>query len=445
MLVKVVPRGAPVKWSEDEPKTSSSLAGFFGILAGMSQHSLALSVLAALGAAAGALIGAHWNLLGAGSGGAAGAVAGVMLFVWYVLPGERSIRKSQGESVRLSASQAREHIIATVADNVPDAVVLFTDAGTIRYSNRVARTLFFDGQAPEGENFIRLAAAAAAPLREALLGETDRFFSVDTDAQESYHLSRRHFSVDSETLTLLVVKHMTREIRRREVEVLKRVVRVISHEVNNSLGPVISLLDSARLIASNLGQLPKYERVFDTIDERANHLKEFLHGYAALARLPLPQLRETDWGPLIAQIGTLYPQLALPASPAKHAWVDAGQIEQVLINLVKNAYEASGPSAAVELRISTRDDGMSEIEVLDRGTGFSEEALQNALLPLYTTKPHGSGMGLALTREIVEAHGGSLELSNRPGGGALMRVCLAGRAVASPLEASRARLTLTRA
>ena len=73
-----------------------------------------------------------------------------MLFVGYVLPGERSIRKSQGETEPLSASQAREHIIATVADNVPDAVVLFTDAGTIRYSNRVARTLFFDGQAPEG-------------------------------------------------------------------------------------------------------------------------------------------------------------------------------------------------------------------------------------------------------------------------------------------------------
>jgi two-component system, NtrC family, nitrogen regulation sensor histidine kinase NtrY len=410
----------------------------------MSQHSLALSVLAALGAATGAIAGAQWNLFGAGVGGATGAIAGVMLCVWYVVR-EGSSRESQGESLRLSASQAREHIVATIANNAPDAVVLFTDTGTIRYSNRVARNLFFDGHAAEGENFIRLAGAAAAPLREALLGETDRFFSVDADGQESYHLSRRHFSVDSETLTLLVVKHMTREIRRQEVEVLKRVVRVISHEVNNSLGPVISLMHSARLIASKLGQLPKYERVFDTIDERANHLKEFLHGYAALARLPLPQRRETDWGPLISQIGTLYPQLLLPTPPAKHGWIDAGQIEQVLINLIKNAYEASGPSDAVELRISTRDDGVSEIEVLDRGSGLSEEALQNALLPLYTTKPHGSGMGLALTREIIEAHGGSLELANRPGGGALMRVCLAGKAIASPLDTSRARLTLTRA
>src|SRR5688572_18625445 len=103
----------------------------------MSQHSLALSVLAALGAAAGAILGAQWNLLGAGIGGATGAVAGVMLCVWYVVRDEGSSRESQSEPLRLSASQAREHIVATIANNAPDAVVLFTDTGTIRYSNRV--------------------------------------------------------------------------------------------------------------------------------------------------------------------------------------------------------------------------------------------------------------------------------------------------------------------
>jgi len=410
----------------------------------MLQQPLALSVLVALGTVAGALAGEDWGATGTILGAVVGGLAGVALSWRFVQPRVLPPAQSVGRNARFSESQVQDRIIAAIADNAPDAVVLFTDIGTIRYSNRMARELFFEGQAPEGENFIRLVSVAAAPLREALLGETDRFFSVDADELESYHLSRRQFSVDDETLTLLVVKHMTREIRRHEVEVLKRVVRLISHEVNNSLAPISSLMHSARLIATNLGQLSKYDRVFETIEERANHLREFLGGYAALARLPLPKRRDNSWGPLVSQIGTLYPELSLPAPPTTDGWFDAGQVEQVLINLIKNAYEADGRTDDIELRITTDDKGASEIEVLDRGPGLSEEALKNALLPLYSTKLHGSGMGLALTREIVEAHGGNLELSNRSGGGARVRVFLPGRAQTG-LESSRARLTLTRA
>jgi nitrogen fixation/metabolism regulation signal transduction histidine kinase len=346
---------------------------------------------------------------------------------------------------RETAERIRQRIIAVIADSVPDAVVLFSDTGTIQYSNPVARDLFFEGQIPEGQNFIRLVSAAAAPLREALLGETDRFFSVAVEGRrESYHLSRRTFVVDGEPLTLLVVKYMTREIHRREVEVLQRVVRVISHEVNNSLAPISSLMHSARMIATKLQHVETYQRVFDTIDERASHLRAFLEGYAALARLPRPRLSETKWADIFVQIATLYPELALPEAPAEPGWFDGAQVEQVLINLIKNACEAGSPLASVELRVSTASDGASEIEVLDRGPGFSEEAMQNAVLPLYTTKPHGSGMGLALSREVAEAHGGSLDVSNRSDGGAWIRVRLAGRALKAIPDTSRSRLTLTR-
>lgn len=376
----------------------------------------------------------------------AGAVGGVVAVATRrARADERAAARRELAAAERSGEPLRQRFIALVADSVPDAVVLFSDAGTIQYSNPVARELFFEGQNPEGQNFIRLVTAAAAPLREALLGETDRFFSLDVGGRrESYHLSRRTFVAEDEPLTLLVVKYMTREIRRREVEVLQRVVRVISHEVNNSLAPISSLMHSARMMASKLGHTDTYQRVFDTIDERASHLGSFLQGYAALARLPRPRRADTEWAGLLAQVGTLYPELSLPEPPAHPGWFDGAQIEQVLINLIKNAREAGSASDAIELRVESAPDGSSEIDVLDRGPGFSPEAMQNAVLPLYTTKPGGSGMGLALSREVAEAHGGSLDVSNRSGGGACVRVRLPGRDARSASDPSRSRLTLTR-
>ena len=408
------------------------------------RHDAVLAAAAAFGAVLGVALGQSSDQpqFGAALGAALGSVLAA-------LARRRPARSHDARSARASATaetpaEMRDRIIALIADSVPDAVVLFSDVGTIQYSNPVARELFFEGQAPEGQNFIRLVSAAAAPLREALLGETDRFFSVEVEGRrESYHLSRRSFDMEGQPLTLLVVKYMTREIHRREVEVLKRVVRVISHEVNNSLAPISSLMHSARLLSTKLGQADKYQRMFDTIDERTSHLRSFLEGYAALARLPRPQLRETDFGPLLAHVAALYPEVRFPAVPERPGWFDAAQIEQVLINLIKNARESGSPPGEIELRVATGSDGASDIEVLDRGPGFSLEALQNSLVPLYTTKPAGSGMGLALSREIVEAHRGSLDVSNRKDGGAWIRVHLAGR-VRPALDASRSRLTLTR-
>jgi two-component system nitrogen regulation sensor histidine kinase NtrY len=142
-------------------------------------------------------------------------------------------------------------------------------------------------------------------------------------------------------------------------------------------------------------------------------------------------------------VATLYPEVKLPEPPEQPGWFDGAQIEQLLINLIKNACEAGSPLAAVELRAASEPDGSSEIDVLDRGQGFSPEAMQNAVMPLYTTKPNGSGMGLALSREVAEAHGGSLDVSNRTDGGARIRVRLAGRQPRGG-DANRSRLTLTR-
>ncbi len=344
-----------------------------------------------------------------------------------------------------SSSRPSEVVLRAIADSAPDAVLFFSDHGVIRYANPVACELFFEGKAPEGQNFIRLVAAAPAPLREALLGDSDRLFSMELEGRrETYHVSRRAFMMDDELHTLLVVRYLTREIGRHEVEVLKRVVRVISHEVNNSLAPVSSLVHSARLMAKSPEHAAKLERAFDTIDERTRHLKTFLDGYATLARLPKPRARIVAWEGFLRQLSSLYPDVRWPEPPRVDGYFDPAQLEQVLINLVKNAAEAGTTPSEIEVRATTGDDGTSEIDVLDRGPGFAQEALKNALMPLYTTKASGSGMGLSLCQEIVEAHGGSIGLSNRPDGGAWIRLVLPGRTSSSNADFARSRLTLTR-
>ncbi len=345
-----------------------------------------------------------------------------------------------------AAKQAGDQVIRMIADSVPEAVLFFSDLGEIRYANTAARELFFEGRAPEGQNFIRLVADAPVPLREALLGDSDRLFSMDLAGhRETYHLSRRTFMLDDELHTLLVVKHMTREIGRHEVEVLKRVVRVISHEVNNSLAPVTSLIHSARLIARNPEHIAKLERVFDTVEERTRHLKTFLDGYATLARLPKPRAKAVEWEAFLRQLSVLYPGVKWPEVPKKAGYFDPTQVEQVVINLIKNATEAGSPEGDIEVRVTTRGDGSTELDVLDRGPGFSAEALKNALMPLYTTKASGSGMGLSLSQEITEAHGGSIGVSNRTDGGAWIRVILPGASSGAGADLTRSRLTLTRA
>lgn len=381
-----------------------------------------------------------WVALGAVVAGTAAALLS------GALRSARGGGSADGARARPSDDAVEASVLRAVTDAGPDAVLLIMESGVIRYSNPVARDLFFEGRRPEGQNFIRLVSDAPAPLREALLAESDRLFSLEIDGRnETFHVARRTLAIEDELHTLLLVKHMTREIVRREVDVLKRVVRLISHEANNSLAPVTSLVHSARLMAKNPAHVAKLDRVFETIEERASHLRAFLDGYAAIARLPQPRPTPVEWPRVFRQLGELYPELSLPPSPEKPGWFDAIQVEQVMINLVKNAREAGSAVSDIELRVTVSETGESEVEVLDRGRGFTDEGLKNALLPLYSTKEHGGGMGLALCREIIEAHGGSIGVSNRPGGGAWIRLVLPGRVRPENANLARSRLTLTRA
>jgi signal transduction histidine kinase len=335
---------------------------------------------------------------------------------------------------------------ATAAELSPDALVLYAADGTIQYANRTARELFFEGNDPAGKNFLHLVGTAPPALAQALMGDSERLFTLEVEQQQvTFHLSRQSYPLGEQEVTLLVVRNLTREIARREVETLKNVVRVISHEVNNSLAPIASLVHSARLIAQRPEHSAKLGSVFDTIEERSKHLESFIDGYANLARLPAPRPRRVEWQPFLRHLRDLYPAARFPDVSMPAAWFDAVQIEQVLINLVKNALEAGSPEQGVDLGVAIEPDGSTRLEVRDEGPGFSKEALSNAFTPFFTTKSNGSGMGHALCREIVHAHGGTISLVNAPDGGAIVTLILPGQKPTDPrLRRSRNKLTLSR-
>ena len=200
---------------------------------------------------------------------------------------------------------------------------------------------------------------------------------------------------------------------------------MLGHELNNSLAPVASLARTGqRLVAT--GAYDEVPTVLQTIYERVEHLRTFLHGYGALARLPRPRPAEVKAAGVLSRLQTLFPGIVVVTSPHT-IFVDEGQLEQVMVNLVKNAAEAGSVSEDIAIDTKVDADGSVRISVSDRGHGLSDEVLSSALVPFFSTKEGGAGLGLAISREIVENHGGRLRLHARDGGGAQVFVRLPGR------------------
>jgi signal transduction histidine kinase len=337
----------------------------------------------------------------------------------------------------------RRKLLEAIGGWAPVAILLYADSGAIVYVNGEARELFFEGRSPEGGNFLHMLQAAPEPLRAALLSDADALFTLEICAErETYNLSKRYFEVEGESYTLVIVKQMTRELYRREADVYKRVIRVISHEFNNSLAPIMSLIHSAKLIAQRPEHLPKLEKVLGTIEERATHLNTFLEGYASFARLPRPRPQVVAWPGFLDGIRSLWPTIEVANAPARPGYFDAAQMQQVLINLLKNADEAKKDDSKVLLSVESTTDGGTMFRVTDRGYGMTGEVLKNALEPFFSTKERGSGVGLALCREIVEAHNGTLKIEPVDGGGTVVSCWVPSQGATPPARTGR--LTLSR-
>ncbi|MEK8033787.1 ATP-binding protein [Ideonella sp. DXS29W] len=318
----------------------------------------------------------------------------------------------------------RELLLDTVVQNTPLALLLCDAADVVVYANLHARQLLAKGRGLVGSSLQSLLADAPPDLRQAVSSRQDQLFSIaDASGQEEhFHLSQRPLLMQGIPHRLLLLRRMTRELAREEVASWKRVIRVISHELNNSLAPISSLAHTGAELARR-GQAEKLPQVFESIGGRAAHLHGFLSGYAQFAKLPQPRLEPVEWAGFLARLAghsRFRLEGDMPTAPARF---DAGQVEQALINLLKNAHESGSAEESVCLSIRQHESELRFL-VCDRGRGMSATVLAQALLPFYSTKRSGTGLGLALAREIAEAHGGRIALANREGGGLAVTLVL---------------------
>jgi nitrogen fixation/metabolism regulation signal transduction histidine kinase len=280
---------------------------------------------------------------------------------------------------------------------------------------------------PAGERLL------ARPMAE-LLGRTAEDLGIaDCLALEDTHIRKRAFPGGSGRFEvrrarfreggrpheLVIVADLSRALREEERAAWQRLLRVLGHELNNSLAPIRSMTAT---LAKLLGQQPPppdwREDVgsgLAVIGDRAEALTRFMAGYTALARLPPPHKRDVEIGGLVRRVARLEQRVAIRIADSADVQVraDPDQIEQALINLLKNAADATLPGRdGVRARWRQERDAV-HVEIEDDGPGLG--ATENLFIPFYTTKPGGSGIGLVLARQIAEAHGGGLTLENRSG------------------------------
>lgn len=319
---------------------------------------------------------------------------------------------------RLRVEEARS-LLGKVMNEIDIAMLTFDADRCLRLINAAGARLL--AQAPE-----KLIGRSAAELDMAACLDIEHESTVKRTfpgASGRFSLRRVVFRQEGVPHELLVISDLSRALRQEEREAWQRLIRVLGHELNNSLAPIRSMAETLGSVIAR--EPPPEEWREDTIGglklirDRADALARFMLGYAALARLPAPVRRSVSAIDLVARAAQWERRVPVKVAPGAdfELFVDPDQIEQALINLIKNAAEAmlaEGANTASQVAVEVDWEVLNGelcIQVSDTGAGLASS--DNLFVPFFTTKPGGSGVGLVLARQVAEAHGGSLSLENR--------------------------------
>jgi two-component system nitrogen regulation sensor histidine kinase NtrY len=300
-----------------------------------------------------------------------------------------------------------------VMSEIDVAVFAFDGQRHLRLVNRAGERLLAEPEA-------RLVGSSASALgMEALLdGEAPR--TVETafaGGRGPWELRRGAFRLGGLPHELLVLTDVQRALREEERQAWQRLVRVLGHEINNSLAPIRSIAGQLQETVKSAARPPDWQedmvRGLAVIERRSESLGRFMSAYARLAKLPPPRLAPVDVGTWVRRVVELEKRLAVKLVPGPELSIpgDGDQLDQLLINLVQNAADAALETRGGVEVTWRRLDRQVEIAISDEGPGVADT--HNLFVPFFTTKPGGSGIGLVLSRQIAEAHRGTLSLEGR--------------------------------
>lgn len=325
----------------------------------------------------------------------------------------------------------RDLMLDKVVNGSNIVTLLVNQQNIVIFHNYAAAQFFQKGKSIKGENWESLRAHYLPQLTDRVANNSiisvERINPSQHPQSELWHCSRSSLTLNGQAHQLLLLKPITDELAQQELQTWKKAIRVVSHELNNSIAPISTMCHSGNILANRLND-PQLERVFHSISRRTERLGNFIRAYGEVAKVSAPRKVQMDLVALLDNLCPLYPfAWAEPVSAELRQstamiLADPIQIEQVMINLLKNAHEAQ-LDVPIIVSIDTTD---TEVNILieDEGPGIDPTILQDVLLPFYSTKQMGSGIGLAICREIIEFHQGRLHLSNREHKGLVVRVSL---------------------
>jgi nitrogen fixation/metabolism regulation signal transduction histidine kinase len=304
----------------------------------------------------------------------------------------------------------------------PIGILIFDFDGRISLVNPRARTLLWPGSDDDvvGCGLAELSSPLGKTLATLAIDET----RMITDANgRRLRCQLGQFTDRGFGRRYVLIEELTAELNRSERETYEKLIRMIAHEVTNTVAATNSLLESCRSFAAQIGNRENradYEGALDVLITRNRNLNEFTKGFSDLVKLPEPQLEAANLGDMLIAMRTMFAadlasrgiRLDLSVDDGLPAVrIDRGQMDQVLINLIKNAAEAIEQHGRIEISARRADGGIS-LSIADTGTGLAEDVKRSLFTPFFTTKKRGQGLGLTLVREILTQHGFAFSLDS---------------------------------